>query len=81
MRKTLLMGLAVALPLALLAGCGDNRPTQIYKQGTYQGKPDTRPWDNEQFKGSQKAWEDAVKSRAQAQNEYVRMGDGPGGKL
>lgn len=81
MRKALLLGLGLALPLGLLAGCGDDRPTQIYKQGTYQGKPDTRPWDNEQFKGNRQAWEDAVKGRTQAQNEYLRTGDGPGGKL
>jgi hypothetical protein len=55
-----------------LAGCGE-RPQEItYKQGTYQGKQDTRPWDNEPFKGDQKAWELALKDRAQAQNEYKR---------
>ena len=49
------------------------RPQDItYKQGTYQGKPDSRPWDNEPFKGDQKAWELALKDRAQSQNEYKR---------
>ena len=55
-----------------LAACGE-RPQEItYKQGTYQGKPDTRPWDNDPFKGDQKAWELALKDRAQSQNEYKR---------
>ena len=47
--------LAFAGALALvLAGCGDK--PMIYKQGQYQGKPDSKPWDNEQFKGSQVEW-------------------------
>lgn len=58
--------------IAGLAACGE-RPQEItYKQGTYQGKQDTRPWDNDPFKGDQKAWELALKDRAQSQNEYKR---------
>ena len=67
--------LAAALATVLIGGvaaCGE-RPQDInYKQGVYQGKPDTRAWDNEPFKGDQKAWELALKDRAQAQNEYKR---------
>jgi hypothetical protein len=68
--------LAVAIALAFaggLAACGE-RPQEItYKQGTYQGKVDTQPWDKDSpFKGDQKAWELALKDRAQAQNEYKR---------
>ena len=55
-----------------LAGCGERPQVITYKQGTYQGKPDTRPWDNAPFKGDQKAWELALKDRAQVQNEYKR---------
>ena len=61
-------GLAVAL-----AGCGERPQVITYKQGTYQGKPDSRPWDNAPFKGDQKAWELALKDRAQSQNEYKRV--------
>ena len=57
---------------AALAGCGERPQVITYKQGTYQGKPDSRPWDNAPFKGDQKAWELALKDRAQAQNEYKR---------
>ena len=69
-----LLAAAIACAFACgLAACGE-RPQEItYKQGTYQGKPDTRPWDNEPFKGDQKAWEIALKDRAQAQNEYKRV--------
>ena len=67
----LVSALAAAGALALvLAGCGD-RP-MVYKQGQYQGKPDSKPWDNEQFKGSQVEWEKAVKARTQGQDEYSR---------
>lgn len=55
-----------------LAACGERPQDITYKQGTYQGKQDTRPWDNEPFKGDQKAWELALKDRAQSQNEYKR---------
>jgi hypothetical protein len=57
---------------ALLAGCGERPQVIDYKQGTYQGKPDSRPWDSEPFKGDQRAWELALKDRAQSQNEYKR---------
>jgi len=70
MRKTMLAFLLGALAIGL-SGCGE-RPTVIYKQGKYQGKPDTQPWDNEQFKGDRVAWENALKARAQNENEYNR---------
>ena len=54
----------------VLAGCGDK--PMVYKQGQYQGKPDSRPWENEQFKGNQVEWEKAIKARNQSQNEYSR---------
>ena len=63
--------LAAAGALALvLAGCGD-KPV-VYKQGQYQGKPDSKPWDNDQFKGNQVEWEKTIKARNQGQNEYSR---------
>ena len=63
---------AAALLTFLLNACGE-RPQDInYKQGVYQGKPDSRPWDSAPFNGDQKAWEIALKDRAQAQNEYKR---------
>jgi hypothetical protein len=64
------VGVALAITVA---GCGERPQVITYKQGTYQGKPDSRPWDNAPFKGDQKAWELALKDRAQAQNEYKRV--------
>jgi major membrane immunogen (membrane-anchored lipoprotein) len=71
MNRTVAMVLACALAGAL-AACGERPQDITYKQGTYQGKQDTQPWDNDTFKKDQKAWELALKDRAQAQNEYKR---------
>jgi hypothetical protein len=72
MSARLLAALVAAGLAGALAGCGERPQVITYKQGTYQGKPDSRPWDNAPFKGDQKAWELALKDRAQAQNEYKR---------
>jgi hypothetical protein len=60
-----------AAAAALLAGCGERPQVVSYKQGTYQGKPDTPPYDA-QFKGNRQEWENAIRARNQAQNEYRR---------
>lgn len=73
--KLIVVLAAGALALAL-GGCGEQKVT-VYKQGQYQGKVDSRPWENDQFKGNQVEWEKAVKTRNQAQNEYTRIVAGP----
>jgi hypothetical protein len=70
MRKLWAIGIAAVLPL-IAAGCGE-KPVTVYKQGQYQGKPDMRPWENDQFKGNQVEWEKAIKARNQNQNENSR---------
>jgi uncharacterized lipoprotein YehR (DUF1307 family) len=57
-----------------LAGCGEKPTATVYKQGTYQGKPDHQPWDNDYYKSDKVAWDKAIKARNDAQNEYVRIG-------
>jgi hypothetical protein len=65
--------LAVATAVALgLAACGERPQVVQYKQGTYQGKPDTPPYQNPPYNGDKAAWERAVATRAQNQNEYKR---------
>ncbi len=59
--------------LCALAGCGERPQVVNYKQGTYQGKPDTPPYSNPPFNGDKAAWERAMATRAQAQNEYKRF--------
>jgi hypothetical protein len=70
MSKLWMIGLAAVLPF-IAAGCGE-KPVTVYKQGQYQGKPDMRPWENDQFKGNQVEWEKAIKARNQNQNENSR---------
>jgi hypothetical protein len=82
--RGLLMTIACAVAASGLAACGD-KDVVVYKQGQYQGKPDTPPWDNtppqnnpqvvEWQKGNQNSWEQSIKARNQAQNEYVRLKD------
>ena len=69
-----LLWVAVAAAVALgVAGCGEKPQVTVFKQGTYQGKPDHQPWDNERYKGDKVAWEKALKARTSGQNENVRL--------
>jgi phage protein D len=66
-------GIAIVGALLLAVGACSERPQVAqYKQGTYQGKPDTPPYQNAQFNGDKTAWDKAIATRAQAQNEYKR---------
>ena len=65
--------LAAAVLLLGLSACGEKTQVTVYKQGKYQGKPDSQPWNNDRFKGDQVAWEKAIKGRNNGQNEYVRQ--------
>jgi uncharacterized lipoprotein len=65
--------LLLASLLFTLAACGERPQVVNYKQGTYQGKPDTPPYMNPPFNGDKAAWERALATRAQAQNEYKRI--------
>lgn len=69
--RQVLIASVTAMALLALAGCGENSVT-VYKQGQYQGKPDSRPWENAQFKNDKMAWEAAIKVRNNGQNEYSR---------
>ena len=73
-RAAWLMIGASALALAL-AGCGERPQVINYKQGHYQGKPDTPAYSNPPFNGNRQQWEHEIDSRNQAQNEYVRLRD------
>ncbi|TMH51241.1 MAG: hypothetical protein E6H50_03865 [Betaproteobacteria bacterium] len=81
-RKLILAGAAIAVALALSA-CGEREQVIVYKQGKYQGKPDTKPWENDPgaslytsskwSKGDRTSWESALKTRNLGQNEYTRV--------
>jgi hypothetical protein len=70
--RRLLAVAAVAGLVAIAGGCGESTQVTVYKQGKYQGKPDSQPWDNDLFKGDKLAWETAIKKRNEGQNEYSR---------
>ena len=76
--RQLVLGASVALLALGLAGCGESQQVTVYKQGKYQGKPDTKPWDSPQWGGEQAKWEREINTRTQNQNEYVRI-SGHGG--
>ena len=80
----LIIAVAALITLAGISGCGEKDQVISYQQGKYQGKPDTRPWDDDPSaslhtssnwtKGDKGSWEKALRARAQGQNEYVRIG-------
>ncbi len=81
-RKLFLASAALVVALGASA-CGERDQVIVYKQGKYQGKPDSKPWDNDPAaslytsskwtKGDKASWESAVKTRNLGQNEYARV--------
>ena len=71
----LLVMLAASAAALALAAAGERPQVVNYKQGKYQGKPDSPPYAAAPFNGNKQQWENAVDTRAQAQNEYVRLRD------
>jgi major membrane immunogen (membrane-anchored lipoprotein) len=79
MTRTVLL-VAAAL---MLGACGEKEQVVVYKQGKYQGKPDSRSWDNDPpvaelrggkwNKGDRTSWEESIKQRQLAQHEYQRI--------
>jgi len=75
--------LAVLLFAFGLSGCGESEQVVVYKQGKYQGKPDSRSWENEPLpqefrggswkKGDRTSWEEQIKNRQLAQHEHRRI--------
>jgi ABC-type glycerol-3-phosphate transport system substrate-binding protein len=82
MRPRTLIAILASIAALGVAGCGDREQVVQYKQGKYQGKPDSQPWDSDSStslhttsswnKGDRTSWETAIKQRQLNQNEYVR---------
>ena len=74
---------AAILAAALLAACSEAPQVTVYKQGKYQGKPDSLPWNSESpvaelrggkwTKGDRASWEEQIKQRQLAQHEHRRI--------
>jgi len=72
--RNVVIAAVLAMTAVALAGCGERPQVVRYKQGHYQGKPDTLPYQGAPFNGSKQQWDDAIRTRQQNQNEYKRMG-------
>jgi hypothetical protein len=70
MKKALFLALTATIGLA---ACGEHSQVPSYKQGNYQGKSDTRPWEGAKFAGDKQAWDNALRARNQGQSEYNRV--------
>lgn len=76
--------LAVVLLAVGLAACGEREQViEPQSEKRYQGKADSKPWDNESpvaelrggkwTKGNMTSWEEQIKQRQLSQNEYKRI--------
>jgi len=76
--------LALVLAAFGLAACGEREQViQPVSEKRYQGKRDSKPWDNESpvaelrggkwTKGNQASWEEQIKIRQLAQHEHKRI--------
>lgn len=67
----------------LVSGCSEQEQVVVYKQGKYQGKPDTQSWTNAPLgqewrggtwkQGDRASWEEGIKNRQLAQHEHKRI--------
>jgi hypothetical protein len=77
------LALLMALAVLALAACGEREQVSEFKRGKYQGKPDTQAWSNAPAPaelrggtwttGDRTSWEESIKNRQLAQNEYKRI--------
>jgi hypothetical protein len=82
MRALLIAAAAFGLAL-MLQGCGESDQVVVYKQGKYQGKPDSLPWNSDSpvaelkggkwNKGDRGSWEEQIKNRQLVQHEHKRI--------
>ena len=72
MTRVAALMLLVSLLLGI-AACSERSQVVNYKQGTYQGKPDTPPYVAAPFNGDAQQYDNAQRTRAQNQNEYNRI--------
>ena len=73
--RTTWLAIGAAAFAIAVSGCGERPQVIQYKQGKYQGKPDTPAYSNAPFNGNRAQWENEINTRNQAQNEYVRLRD------
>lgn len=81
MRRSAILAAVVAAAI-VLPGCLEVEQTATpSRQGKYQGKPDSKPWENTPLayenakwgKGDRTAWEEQIKQRQLGQHEDRRI--------
>lgn len=79
--RTVATAVATAALALGLAACGEKPQTIGEKTAGTTVTRDTKPWQGDplptqaQFtRGDKASWENALKTRMQAQNEYIRVG-------
>ena len=68
-------GIALLVTVFGLSACGDKEAVNVYKQGSYSGKTDGKPWENAAFAGDKAKWDNSIRARGHNQNESKRIGD------
>jgi hypothetical protein len=79
--KTILLVMIGAFALSACGERGDQLGTQQPSEKRYQGKRDSKPWDNDPLaygsakwsKGDRASWETQIKSRQLGQHEDKRI--------
>jgi hypothetical protein len=72
--------IVLLMALLSLSACSEREEFAEGKR-SYQGKPDSRPWDNEPLadgsatwsRSDRASWETAIKARQLTQHEYKRI--------
>lgn len=75
-----LLAAIAAISIAGLAACGEREQIAEGKR-SYQGKHDSKPWDNDPLaygsgkwtKGDRASWEEQIKTRQLGQHEHKRI--------
>ena len=75
MIRPILVTWGAAFIVLAITACGERPQVINYKQGTYQGKPDTPAYSGAPYNGNRQQWENAIDQRNQGQNEYARTRD------
>lgn len=84
MKRTIIASISALLLTAGLAACGEQGQESSGRVAGTTVKHDTRPWAGDPLaheaggftRGDKTSWDKALDARAQAQNEYVRIGGG-----
>ena len=84
MKRTIIASISALVLTAGLAACGEQEQGASQRGAGTTVKHNTKPWAGDPLaheaggftRGDKASWDKALDTRAQAQNEYVRIGGG-----